>query len=297
MARWTRSDMRILGRGARLALVCGIWMLTSGCLINALFSSVAVTSLGAGLAEGLGDGVRTTVSLQASASVRRCADLPGMLQTFPVHCTYVIDDETIDSDANLVAVLGILGFIIDPLILQVPAAAGNFSGTFSGGSMGNLSITEVPGTLPADISSAIAPEPGTRLVIVDFPNPPPLLDNQSFGFSLNFQLPGDATPVRLKALFAGRVESNGQTFFVPLLPCETNFANIPTITLPEGSTFQNVNLPLTGVHGCAGTVFNLSAAAQAVPTMSTWGLLLLGAATAGYGVYRLRPRYREAGLR
>ena len=60
-------------------------------------------------------------------------------------------------------------------------------------------------------------------MIVDFPNPPPPLDNQSFGFTLNFELPGDATPVRLKALFAARVESNGQTFFVPLLPCETTF--------------------------------------------------------------------------
>jgi CDP-diacylglycerol--glycerol-3-phosphate 3-phosphatidyltransferase len=58
--------------------------------------------------------------------------------------------------------------------------------------------------LPADISTAITPEPGTKLVIVDFPNPPPPLDNQSFGFTLNFQLPGDATPVHLKALFAAR---------------------------------------------------------------------------------------------
>ena len=84
---------------------------------------------------------------------------------------------------------------------------------------------------------------------------------------------------------------------MPLLPYETNFANIPTITLPQSSTFQNVNLPLTGVHGCAGTLYTLLAAAQAVPTMSTWVLLLLSATTAGYGVYRLRLRYREVELR
>ena len=106
--------------------------------------------------------------------------------------------------------------------------------------------------------------------------------------------------MHLKALFAAaRVESDGQTFFVPLLPCETSFANIPTITLPQSSTFQNVSLPLAGVQGCTGRVFNLSAAAQAqaVPTMSTWVLLLLGAATAGYGAYRLRPRYHGVELR
>ena len=82
---------------------------------------------------------------------------------------------------------------------------------------------------------------------------------------------------------------------MPLLPCEANFANIPTITLPQSSTFQNVNLPL--VDGCAGRLYTLSAAAQAVPTMSTWVLLLLSAATAWVGVYRLRLRYREAALR
>src|SRR6185295_1272719 len=106
-----------MGRGARLAVVCGIWMSTSGCLVNALFSFVAVTGLG----DGLGDGVHTAVSLQASSNVRVCANLPAVLQTVPVHCTYVINDETTESDANLASVLGILGFIIDPVILQVPA--------------------------------------------------------------------------------------------------------------------------------------------------------------------------------
>jgi hypothetical protein len=278
--------MRTLGRGARLALVCGIWMVTSGCFLNALFSSVVV----------IGEGSHTAVTLQASATLRACSVLPGT--DVPVHCSYVIDGEDIGSDARLASPFAVLAFLIDPLILQVPDAASNFSGTFGGSSItGSLSITEVPGTLPADISAAITPEPGTKLVIVDFPNPPPPL-NQSFGFTLNFQLPGDATPVHLKALFAGRVESNGQTFFVPLLPCETSFANIPTITLPQSSTFQNVSLPITGVQGCAGRLYTLSAAvAQAVPTMSTWVLLLLSATTAGYGVYRLRLRYREVELR
>jgi hypothetical protein len=278
--------MRTLGRGARFALVCGIWMLTSGCFLDALFSSVVV----------IGEGSHTTVSLQASATVRACSVLTGT--DAPFHCAYVIDGEEIVSDARLASPFAFLAFLIDPLILQVPDAASNFSGTFGGSSItGSLSITEVPGTLPAEISAAITPEPGTKLVIVDFPNPPPPLDNQSFGFTLHFELPGDATPVRLKALFAGRVESNGQTFFVPLLPCETSFASIPTITLPQSSTFQNVSLPLTGVHGCAGRLFTLSAVAQAVPTMSTWVLLLLSATTAGYGVYRLRLRSREVELR
>jgi hypothetical protein len=259
-------------------------MLTSGCFLDSLLSSVVVSTNE--------DGSHTEVRLQASAAVRACSVLTGT----DIHCSYFIDGEEIVSDARLASPFGFLAFLIDPLILQVPDAASNFTGTFGGSSItGSLSITEVPGALPADISTAITPEPGTKLVIVDFPNPPPPLDNQSFGFTLNFQLPGDATPVRLKALFAGRVESNGLTFFVPLLPCETSFASIPTITLPQSSAFQNVSLPL--VQGCAGRLYTLAAAVQAVPTMSTWVLLLLSATTAGYGVYRLRLRYREVALR
>jgi hypothetical protein len=275
--------MRTLGRVARLVLVCGIWMSTSGCFLNALLSTVIVTTIS--------EEIQTTfVTIQASASVRLCTDLTGTFgPDTPIECTYFINGQEIGSEFHLASAFGIFGVILDPLILQVPTAANTFVGTFGGGSPGSLSITEVPGGLPADINNTITPQPGTKLVIVDFPDPPPP-PNQSYGFTLNFQLPGNAAPVSLKALFAARVQSNGQTFFVPLLPCETNFANIPTITLPASSTFQNVNLPLTGVQGCQGRVFRLSDLAQAIPTLSTWVVLLLSAAMAGYGAYRLRLR-------
>ena len=280
--------MRALGRAARLALVCGIGMSTSGCFINALLSLVLVT--------GGEEHVDTLITLQASANVRSCSDLTGASHTVSAECTYGIGGQDVGSAFQLASTAGILGMIIDPLILQVPTTAGNFSGTFGGtGFSGSLSIIEVPGSLPADLDTMITPQAGTKLVIVDFPHPPPPL-NQSFGFTLNFQLPGDATPVPLKALFAARVESNGHTFFVPLLPCEANFADIPTITLPQSTTFQNVSLPLTGVLGCAGTVFRLSDVAHAIPTLSTWVALLLGAAMAGYGAYLLRLRYRDPEL-
>jgi hypothetical protein len=257
-------------------------MLTSGCFLDALYSLVLIPD---------GEGGTTRVTLQASANVHVCVDLGDTSETGAARCTYVLLSQGITSDVSLASAFGLLGFIIDPLILQVPAAANTFVGTFSGGGAGSLSITEVPGGLPADINNTITPEPGTKLVIVDFPDPPPPL-NQSYGFILNFQLPGNAAPVPLKALFAARVQTNGQTFFVPLLPCETNFANIPTISLPASSTFQSVNLPLAGIQGCNGRVFNLSDVAQAIPTLSTWVALLLGVAMAGYGAYLLRFRYR-----
>jgi hypothetical protein len=274
--------MRTLGRAARVALLCCVGLSTSGCFLNALLSTVVVTTIG--------EEVQTTIAtIQASATVRLCSDLTGTFgSSVPVECSYFINGQPIGSEFQLASQFGIFGVILDPLIMQVPAAAGNFSGTFGGtGVTGSLSITEVTGGLPADVNSTILPQPGTKLVVVDFPSPPPS-PNQSFGFTLSFRLPGNAAPIPVKAMFAGRVQSNGQTFFVPLLPCETNFANIPTITLPASSTFQNVSLPLTGVLGCAGRVFRLSAEAAAIPTLSTWVFLVLCAAVACYGAYRLR---------
>ena len=140
------------------------------------------------LVSTIGEGSHTTVGLQASATVRPCSVLTG--PNMPLHCSFVIDGEDIVSDARLASPFAFLAFLIDPLILQVPTAASNFSGSFGGSSItGSLSITEVAGTLPADISTAITPEPGTKLVIVDFPNPPPPLDNQSFGFTLTSSCP------------------------------------------------------------------------------------------------------------
>jgi hypothetical protein len=275
--------MNTIGRVARLALVCGIFMLTSGCVLDALFSLVVVS-------EGEGDGT-TLVTLQASATARSCQELSGVSGSVSVHCAYVLESQEFGSTAELTSAFGILALIIDPLILQVPVAAHTFAGTFSGGSAGSLSITEVPGSLQADVDTAIAPQPGTKLVIVDFPDPAPPLD-QSYGFTLSFHLPGNAAPVPLKALFAARVQSNGQTFFVPLLPCETDFANIPTITLPASGAFQSVSLPLTGVEGCAGRLFRLSDVAAAIPTLSTWVAILLALGMAGYGAYLLRVGYR-----
>jgi len=84
------GDMRTLGRGARLALVCGIWMLTSGCFLDALFSSVVISTIG--------EGSHTAVGLQASATLRACSVLTGT--SIPLHCSYVIGCRRLDPDGR-----------------------------------------------------------------------------------------------------------------------------------------------------------------------------------------------------
>jgi hypothetical protein len=271
--------MTTWGNVARLALICVIGLCTSGCFLNALLALVTFS--------GGEEGGVTSVTLQASANVRICEG--SVFGGLGFQCVYVINGEEIVTSGQLASELGLLGLIIDPLILQVPLAAHGFSGTFSGSASGSLSIVEVAASLRADVDHTITPEPGTKLVIVDFPSPPPALD-QAFGFTLAFQLPGNAAPVSLKALFAARIASGGETFFVPLLPCETSFASIPAISLPASSVFQNVALPLTGAQGCSGRVFQLSAPAVPVPTLHVWVAMLLVTLMACYGAYLLRLR-------
>ena len=66
-----------------------------------------------------------------------------------------------------------------------------------------------------------------------------------------------------------------------MLPCETSFANIPAISLPQSAVFQNVNFaPLAGAQGCSNRTYVFAAAAPpaagiAVPTLEPWVLALL----------------------
>ena len=268
----------------RFVLMCGLCLGLSGCILNALLSRVT-----------LGDEISfTIVGLQASTTVRSCNELAITLQGRPFQCTFVIGGQEGPSAFTFASEFGLFGAIIDPVILQVPVAATNFTGTFSGTTTsGNLTISVIAGSLDADVSTVIAPEPGTKLVVVDFPTSA-TQPGGAYGFNFGFQLPGVVNPVQVKALFAARVESGGRTFYPPLLPCETDFANVPVISMPLGPTFQAVNLTGSpGLVGCRGRVYQLSAASSAtttneIPTLhpALLGVLALMVAWAGARLVR-----------
>lgn len=259
----------------RIVVMCSLCFALSGCFLNAVLSRVTVTTIA--------EEVDTTIAaFQASATVAVCSDLSGTFTNLPVECNYIVDGHQIGSTSTFISNFGLFGIIIDPIILQVPLAASNITGTFSGTSTsGNLVITEVAGLLDADFTRTITPEPGMKLVIVDFPDTPSP-PSGAYGYNFSFQLPGNVNPVRLKALFAARVQSNGRTFYPPLLPCETNFANIPALSMPQSALFQNVDFtPMAGVQGCAGTTYRFAAGAPAagpaapIPTTHPGMLALL----------------------
>ena len=98
---------------------------------------------------------------------------------------------------ELISEFGLFGVLIDPIIVQVPANATVVSATYSGvAGSGALEVTNVTGGLRADATTRINPEPGQRLVVLDFPTPSPLIAGQTYDFSLDLSLPGqrDAGP-------------------------------------------------------------------------------------------------------
>ena len=265
----------------RVVVICGLCMLTSGCFFNALLSRITVFSVG--------EGVRTIVDLVFSGGTGAiCLSSAG-----PTDCTYIIDGNPVGTSFSFVGDYGLAGALIDPVILQVPSAATNFSGTFIGpGGTTNLTITPVVGTLPADLNTSFVPDPGTKLVIVDFPANPPA--NQTYSFTLHFELQGNVATIPVKALAAAKLTSNGQTYYPPLMPCETNFANVPGVNLTQSAAFQPVVLPSATGRGCANRIYQFAAApgpgSQAVPATDEWGLLLLAALLGTLGVFWTRRR-------
>ena len=150
----------------------------------------------------------------------------------------------------------LVGALVDPLILQLPEQANNVSGIFSDGpTNGTLSVTPVVGELRADLTRKIIPEPGHRLYIVDFPNPPPPLDGRIYTFGLVFAMP-DVQSVRVKALFAARATVNATTYYAPLFPCATTFSAVPALTVRPSEIFAVVDLtPLLAPNACNGSFY------------------------------------------
>ena len=244
--------MRTPGHVVRLVIAFGSCTLLGGCVLSTLLTRIEAGDMG---------GLSTTVAELYATGGTGAACLGGLVGrlaapelTTAVKCLYIIDGEIVTSTSSLELEFGLFGLLFDPVILQVPAAATAFSGTFTGpGGTQALQITEVVGTLRADVSTNIAAQPGTKLVIVDFSAAPST--NTSYDFALQFRLPGNVPTVPVKALFAAKVTVAGQTYYPPLLPCETNFANVPGVDLTQSTAFQPVTLPSATGRGCAGRVY------------------------------------------
>lgn len=197
-----------------------------------------------------------------------------------VDCSYTFLDFEADppiiertSSAELISELGILGVFVDPIILQVPAGATNFAGTFTDGP-GPLTdpqpilITETT-SFDVQPGTVVSAESGQKFVILELPaavvstlTSSGELDDD-FNFTFEFEVPS-LSAVDVKAMYAGKVEVGGETFYVPLLPCVTDFSSIPAITIPVSSTQVDllagiVDLILQdAVSACDGQIYDFT---------------------------------------
>jgi len=204
------------------ALLCLLALTTSGCFLSGLFGRVAAQSLSEFI-----DLVTANISGNGTAKI--CFETGIGV----VDCTYVLEGEELTTSIALIMGFGILGVFIDPLILQVPAGAAAITGTFdTGAGPQNLAITTANSFL-AQPGTEVFAEAGHTFIIVDFPGNVP---STGFNFNLQFQFQAPvgqyAAGLPLKAMFTGKVQGGGQTFYPPMLPCTTSFASVPMVTIP-----------------------------------------------------------------
>ncbi len=87
--------------------------------------------------------------------------------------------------------------------------------------------------------------------------------NGPYDFNFEFELPA-LEAVQIKAMYTAKVQIGRQTFLPPMLPCVTDFAEIPALTIPVSATPANLLAPLVdGLRqdpgmGCNTKVYNFT---------------------------------------
>jgi hypothetical protein len=170
-------------------------------------------------------------------------------------CTFFGDGSSISTGTLSLPALLFRLLLLDPLVLQLPAGATSFAGSFlhDNTTSGMLDITAGLTSLPIDADRTLMAEPGMQFVVIGLPAGAPLAG--SFAFNLNFRVPPGTTSLQVKPIITGLVQltAMGPTFYPPLLPCPLDMASAPALTVPLPGT---VTLPpLTGL-GCQGVTYN-----------------------------------------
>jgi len=258
--------MRILFK--RLILIGFLVVLASS--LSGCFLQLA---LGRVVTESIGENIRVQIAaIFSRATVAACLDLG---EDF-FECTFFIDGIEVASTFSLRTELGFFGILVDPVILQVPEDATNFEGTFDDGTGPRpLVITETD-SFEVQPGVQVFAESGHKFVILEFPSDvPPTLpsgdptNSAPFDFELTFDRPtlisDPIEPITVKAMHTGKVIIDGQTFYIPLLPCVKDFGLLPEIEIPESSNMEDLEPVLgdlirgTGNVGCDGQVYDFTA--------------------------------------
>lgn len=231
---------RVIDRSVLGLLLCTVALTTSGCFLRLVLATVVVDTISAEV-----DAVVGNVFGNVTAGVCAADSFTGALD-----CTYTFENEEFPnipdqtSTTTLISEFGLFGVLVDPLILQLPADVISVSGTIDDPADANPAVPLVVTTATSFSSqpgTVIVPDPGHVFVIIDFPASIANVlttagTNLNFTFSFEVHVPHGTitTSFPVKAMFAGKVQAGGQTFYPPLWPCGSSFAGLPSISIPTG---------------------------------------------------------------
>lgn len=248
----------------------------------------------------LEEGDVTVYELRSQHEIEEC-DLTIGQQATGVSCGYNFQGVGVVTRAVLLFAgeESFLSLIIDPVVVQFPQEAANFTGTFTGPASGNLNIQAGLQTIPVDIDTNMQAEPGTQLVIIDFPDPPPPIPGD-YDFEVSFETPISLQNVTVKAIITGKLEAGGQTFYPPLFPCTSDFASLPSIALPFEVDFTQPDISAyLSLDACDDEEYDYSglgppppppSTVADIPTLGEWGLIALAVLLGIVGFMVIRRR-------
>lgn len=266
------GGMRIgtpLRRLGSVALLGGVAAGTSGCF---LFFLLLTT-----LAEDGDVGVTFAGSFAAALCV-----LTAQSEADLISCSYLSKSgPSLASTSFLLSEFGRYGPLVDPVILQVPTPVSGVSATFDRGlGSEDLVVTETS-SFDADAFRTVVAEPGTTFLIFELPTEvartlPPGFGGDvlsDFDFQVSFTVP-DAPPLTVKPMLALRIDVADRTFYMPQVPCVTDFAGVPEVTLPVPATAADLGALATaafaGVTGCQGEFWDYSGVTLDHPHYVLW---------------------------
>ena len=232
-----------IGRGARLLFLAAAPLALTGCILQAM-QFVRTGDIG---------------TFSGDTPISACASSPTAGGT-SVQCHIGPPGNPIST--SFVATGG-GAFAIspwDPIIVEVPAGAVSFGGTFYYTIPGLPPSPLIPlvvraglSSLQIDAKTTLFAEPGTQLVVVDVPSD--LALPNEINYTLQYS---DAGHLPVKAMFAIKVQSGPSTYYAPILPCAADFSSQPGVPTSANLTMPQILAYVSGMTPCNNKVYDFS---------------------------------------
>jgi hypothetical protein len=188
--------------------------------------------------------------LQGDADVARCLEAESVFR-----CAFGYGEE--GSTSSIEDPDGFGEALLDPIVLEVPAGTSSqIAGSFTNnlGQSGNLIVYPALPFIPVDDTRTMKAGPGKELVILDLPD---TAARDAF-YEFELDLPQLVTPgstANVKAVATGKRTIGGKAFYMPLMPCTSVIASMPTIELPYTSTATRIDIRLRDITGCNHEIY------------------------------------------